>query len=38
MTRSRAHSVEGGDLNSIHAILLQYLGEKTFSSIVAKKA
>lgn len=38
MTRSRADSVEGGDLSSIHAISLQCLGEKIFSSIIAKEA
>lgn len=38
MTRSPAHSVEGGDLSSIHATSLQSLGEKIFSSIIAKEA
>lgn len=38
MTRSRAHSVKSGDLSSIHAVLLQFLGEKIFSSIIAKEA
>lgn len=39
MTRSRAHSIEGGDFSFIHPMSLQGLEEKTLlSSIIAKWA